>query len=45
MIATAMDVTVARFMSNGPVSGRYILGSPLITQENAKSYYFPDSPF
>ena len=45
MIATAMDVTVARFMSNGPVSGRYILGSPLITKENAKSYYFPDSPF
>jgi len=45
MIATAMDVTVARFMSNGPVTGRYILGSPLITQENAKSYYFPDSPF
>lgn len=45
MIATAMDVTVARFMSNGPVTGRYILGSPLITKENAKSYYFPDSPF
>lgn len=45
MIATAMDVTVARFMSNGPVIGRYILGSPLITQANAKSFYFPDSPF
>ena len=45
MIATAMDVTVARFTSNGPVQGRYILGAPLITPENAEDFYFPDSPF
>ncbi len=45
MIATAMDVTVAAFTSNGPVSGRYILGATLITQENAADFYFPDSPF
>lgn len=45
MIATAMDVTVNAFMSNGPVAGRYILGATLITQENAASFYFPDSPF
>lgn len=45
MIATAMDLTVQHFVSNGPVLGRYILGSPLITQENAEQYYFPDSPF
>ncbi len=45
MIATAMDVTVANFTSNGPVQGRYILGAPLITPENAEDYYFPDSPF
>jgi ribose transport system substrate-binding protein len=45
MIATAMDVTVAAFKSNGPVAGRYILGATLITQENAASFYFPDSPF
>ncbi|MEH6835525.1 MULTISPECIES: substrate-binding domain-containing protein [Falsihalocynthiibacter] len=45
MIATAMDVTVAAFKSNGPVSGRYILGATLITPENAASFYFPDSPF
>ncbi|WP_127145305.1 substrate-binding domain-containing protein [Pelagibacterium montanilacus] len=45
MIATAMDVTVAHFMSNGPVTGEYILGAPLITQDNAEQYYFPDSPF
>lgn len=45
MIATAMDVTVAHFTSNGPVTGEYILGAPLITPENAENYYFPDSPF
>lgn len=44
-IATAMDVTVNYFVSNGPVAGSYILGSPLITQENAAQFYFPDSPF
>ncbi|MBF0677995.1 MAG: substrate-binding domain-containing protein [Devosia sp.] len=44
-IATAMDVTVNHFVSNGPVTGTYILGSPLITQENAEQFYFPDSPF
>jgi ribose transport system substrate-binding protein len=45
MIATAMDVTVNAFKSNGPVAGRYILGATLITRENAESFYFPDSPF
>lgn len=45
MIATAMDVTVAAFKSNGPVAGRYILGATLITPENAAQFYFPDSPF
>ncbi len=45
MIATAMDVTVAKFTSNGPVQGRYVLGAPLITPENAEDFYFPDSPF
>jgi ribose transport system substrate-binding protein len=45
MIATAMDVTVANYVSNGPVQGRYILGAPLITPENAEQFYFPDSPF
>ena len=45
MIATAMDVTVNAFTSNGPVAGRYILGATLITQDNADAFYFPDSPF
>ena len=45
MIATAMEVTALNFVSTVPILGRYILDSPLITQENAESYYFPDSPF
>lgn len=45
MIATAMELTALKFLFNVPISGRYILGSPLITQENAAEYYFPDSPF
>lgn len=45
MIATAMELTALRFISNAPIEGEYILGSPLITPENAEQYYYPDSPF
>lgn len=45
MIATAMELTALKFISNAPINGTYILGSPLITQDNAEDYYFPDSPF
>ncbi|MDA1370817.1 MAG: ABC transporter substrate-binding protein [Proteobacteria bacterium] len=45
MIATAMELTALKFISNAPLNGEYILGSPLITPENAAQYYFPDSPF
>jgi ribose transport system substrate-binding protein len=45
MIATAMEITALKFVSDVPILGRYILDSPLITQENAADYYFPDSPF
>ena len=45
MIATAMEVTALNFVSSVPILGEYILDSPLITQENAERYYFPDSPF
>lgn len=45
MIATAMEVTALRYVSDAPVLGEYILDSPLITPENAADYYFPDSPF
>jgi ribose transport system substrate-binding protein len=45
MIATAIELTALRYTSNAPVRGEYILDSPLITQENAEQYYFPDSPY
>lgn len=45
MIATAMELTALKFLSNAPINGDYILGSPLITKDNAKDYYFPESPF
>jgi ribose transport system substrate-binding protein len=45
MIATAIDLTALRFVSNAPVAGEFIIGSELITPENAEDFYFPDSPF
>ena len=45
MISTAMELTALKLISNTPIEGEYILGSPLITQDNAEDYYFPDSPF
>jgi ribose transport system substrate-binding protein len=45
MIASAIELTVLKFTAGIPVSGQYLLGSPLITQENAAEYYYPDSPF
>ena len=45
MIASAIEMTALKFVSNAPVSGDFIIGSVLITPENAESYYFPDSPF
>lgn len=45
MISTAMELTALKLIANIPVEGEYILGSPLITQENAEQYYFPESPF
>ena len=45
MIATAMELTALKFTSSIPVEGRYILGATVVTEENAKNFYFPDSPF
>ncbi|HYD99470.1 MAG TPA: ABC transporter substrate-binding protein [Alphaproteobacteria bacterium] len=45
MISTAMEITALHFYGAAPVRGSYLIGSPLITKENAKEYYFPDSPF
>lgn len=45
MIATAMDITAMKFVSNAAVEGRYILSATVVTEENAENFYFPDSPF
>lgn len=45
MIKTAIYLTVANLVGQAPVRGALKLDAPLITQKNAKEYYFPDSPF
>ncbi|WEK48534.1 MAG: substrate-binding domain-containing protein [Candidatus Kaistia colombiensis] len=45
MIGTAMALTAANFYDQIPVRGTYILDATLITKDNAKDFYFPDSPF
>lgn len=45
MIATAIELTAMHFTSSAPVSGRFVIGSELVTQDNAEQFYFPDSPF
>lgn len=45
MIATAIEVTALGLVSQTPVSGDFIIGSVLVTPENAATYYYPDSPF
>jgi ribose transport system substrate-binding protein len=45
MIGTAMALTAAQFYDQVPVRGTFVVGAPLITKDNAKEYYFPDSPF
>ena len=45
MIKTAIYLTVANLVGQAPVRGSLKLDAPLITQKNAKEYYFPDSPF
>jgi ribose transport system substrate-binding protein len=45
MISTAMGVTAAHFYSNAPMRGTYVLNAELITKENAKEHYYPNSPF
>ncbi len=44
-IATAIELTALGLVSTTPVSGRFIIGSQLVTPENAKDFYFPDSPY
>ncbi|PZU24545.1 MAG: ABC transporter substrate-binding protein [Shinella sp.] len=45
MVGTAMELTAAGLIDLVPVRGEYILDATLVTPENAKAYYFPDSPF
>jgi ribose transport system substrate-binding protein len=45
MVAVAMDVTAAALENKLPVRGSYILNATLITKDNAKDFYFKDSPF
>ena len=45
MVGTAMELTAAALFDQVPVHGTYTLDATLITKENAKNYYFPDSPF
>ena len=44
-IATAIELTALGLVSDTPVAGRFIIGSQIITPENAEQFYFPDSPF
>ncbi|MFO8126234.1 ABC transporter substrate-binding protein [Roseovarius sp.] len=44
-ISTAIELTALGLISDTPVSGRFIIGSQLITPENADRFYFEDSPF
>ena len=45
MVGTAMALTAANFYDQVPVRGNYILDATLVTKDNAKDFYFPDSPF
>jgi ribose transport system substrate-binding protein len=45
MVGTAMVLTAANFYDQVPVRGSFILDATLVTKENAKDFYFPDSPF
>jgi ribose/xylose/arabinose/galactoside ABC-type transport system permease subunit/ABC-type sugar transport system substrate-binding protein len=45
LIIPAIGAVAMKFAVGAPVSGRWVLGSPLITKENAKQYYFPESPY
>ncbi len=45
MAATAIELTALNYVSSAPVSGDFVIGSVLITKDNASDYYYPDSPF
>ncbi|MCX2699053.1 substrate-binding domain-containing protein [Ochrobactrum chromiisoli] len=45
LIIPAIELTTMKYATQAPITGRYVLGSPLITKENAAEFYFPDSPY
>jgi ribose transport system substrate-binding protein len=45
MIADAMRLTARARAKGEALPGKTIIPSVLVTQQNAKTYYFPDSPF
>lgn len=45
LIIPAIELTTMKFATQAPINGRYVLGSPLITKDNASEYYFPDAPY
>jgi len=45
MVATAMDLTALGLEEKMPVRGDYILNATLVTKENAKNFYYKDSPY
>ena len=44
-ISTAIELTVLALTTDTPMTGRFIIGSQVITPENAEQFYFPESPF
>lgn len=45
MVGSAMELTAAALYDQVPVRGTYTLDATLVTKDNAKDFYFPDSPF
>jgi len=45
LIIPAIELVTMKFATQAPINGHYVLGSPLITKENASEYYFPDAPY
>ncbi len=45
LIVPAIELVTLKFATQAPITGRYVLDSPLITKGNAAEYYFPDAPY
>lgn len=45
MIADAMELTAKKLMENAELKKEYVLDATVVTPDNAKQYYFPNSPF